>query len=390
MLKKRKLKLKDLSRWVVMLAIASVSFSAREVHAYLPTGWTSARALGMGNAQTAIVRDGDAIFYNPAGLARVSGIHWTLLDPRASINNPQNLELATDMKFDDVEATLNKLYGKRVWAGVGGGKSAIWLPYFGVAAYQNSEVGIFTGARPNPRLELDTYFDYGGAVGFAADIVPSIFSIGATVRYINRTGAKQNVGPATLANLSSDDLRGQLERRGTGYAADFGALLRIPGPISPSVSFVYRDAGVTTFSHEEGVGAPASVPSEMIIGAGMIMDLPLVTITPAIDFRYVNWIGVHTGLNINAGVEVELPLLSLRGGVSQGYYTAGAGVDIGFLRADVATWAVELGAYPGQHPDRRYMGQVTIELGFDAPSLFSTGKGRAAGDSSRRGLKRRR
>ena len=378
------------ARWLLVIAIATVSISAREAHASLPIGWTSARALGMGNAYTAIVRDGDAIFYNPAGLGRASGIHWTVMDPRASINNPANLELANDLKFDDVQATLSKLYGKRVWAGVGGGKSAVWLPYFGVAAYHNTEVGAFTGSRPNPFVDLDTYFDYGGAVGLAADLVPGFFSIGATVRYINRTGAKQKIGPGTLANLDSEDLRRQIERRGTAYAADFGALLRIPGPISPSVSFVYRDAGVTTFSHDEGIGAPPAVPSEMIIGAGVTMDFPLVSITPAIDFRYVNWTGVHTGLNINGGVEVELPLLTLRGGVSQGYYTAGAGVDLGFIRADVATWAIELGAYPGQHPDRRYMGQVTIEFGFDAPSLAGGGKGRAAGDSSRRGLKRRR
>jgi len=372
------------------LVVAALSVFAYEAQASLPVGWTSARALGMGNAYTAVVRDGDAIFYNPAALARVSGIHWTLIDPRISINNPGNLELARDLNADDVESLINKLYGKRVWAGVGGGKLAIWFPYFGVAAYQNSEVGVFTGARPNPRVDLDTYFDYGGAVAFAVPLVPKYFSLGANIRYINRTGSKYPVGPATLANLDPEDLRQQLGRRGNAYGVDFGALLTLPGPVTSSISFVYRDAGVTTFSHEEGISAPASVQPEMIIGAGLTMDFPLVSITPAIDFRYVNWSGVQTGLNINAGIEVDLPLLALRGGISQGYYTAGVGLDLGFIRADAATWAVELGAYPGQHPDRRYMAQVTIEFGFDGPSMFGGGDGRSAGDSSRRGLKRRR
>ena len=37
---------------------------------------TSVRALGMGNAYTAIVHDSDCVFYNPAGLAIVCVCGW--------------------------------------------------------------------------------------------------------------------------------------------------------------------------------------------------------------------------------------------------------------------------------------------------------------------------
>ena len=393
MLRRRFSKLRFKLRLLVAFALAALWMS--HAQAVLPTGWTSVRALGMGNAYTAVVSDSDAIFYNPAAMARVSGVHWTIIDPHVGINNPQNAQLAGELGSvgDDVSVFLDKLYGKQIWAG-GGGKSAIWVPYFAVAAYSNSEAGVYAGSAPNTRLNMNYFFDYGAALTTAADFIPGFFSMGFTVRYINRSGTTNVVGPSTLALADSNALTSEFKRRGVGYGVDFGALARVPGPISPAVSFVYRDAGVTAFSHNEGAGAPPRTLSEMIVGAGVKVDLFLISVTPSVDFRYVGWTGVATGMNINAGVELGLPFLNIRGGVSQGYYTAGVGLDLGIIRADAATWAVEMGAYPGQDPDRRYMVQATIELGFDPMALFGGfgGKGGSGGSggAERRGLKRRR
>ena len=103
------------------------------------------------------------------------------------------------------------------------------------------------------------------------------------------------------------------------------------------------------------------------------------------------------GSNLGLGLELGLPLLNLRGGMSQGYYTAGAGIDLGMIQADVATWGVELGAYPGQSVDRRYMAQLTIQLGIDFGNLFGgggsgggDGSGSGGGGSGHKRLKRRR
>ncbi len=42
------------------------------------TANSSVRALGMGDAYTALADDESALFYNPAGLARVRGINWKI------------------------------------------------------------------------------------------------------------------------------------------------------------------------------------------------------------------------------------------------------------------------------------------------------------------------
>jgi hypothetical protein len=377
-----------------LTALAVLVLFAINAQASLPLGWTSVRALGMGNAYTAVVDNSDAIFYNPAGMARVNGIHWTIMNPRVGLGNPANISAASGVTSSgDIGEKVSNLYGKPIWAG-GGGLSAITVPYFGAAAYANTEAGINTSQPPYPRMDLNYYFDYGGAIALAADFIPGFFALGTTVRYINRTGTTNTLGPATFANLDQDALVNELKRRGTGVGVDFGMVMRFPGPVSPSASFVYRNAGQTVFQKTEGIGAPPNIPSEMIAGVGLTVSLPFISITPAVDFRYIGWTGVATGLNINAGVELSLPLIDIRAGISQGYYTAGLGVDIGFIEAGVATWAQELGAYPGQEPDRRYMAQLTMQLGLDFASLFggkggSGGSGGGGGGEGRR-IKRRR
>jgi hypothetical protein len=223
---------------------------------------------------------------------------------------------------------------------------------------------------------LNYYFDYGVAMSAAVEPVPG-FGLGITGRYVNRTGTNSTLGAAIISQNNTTQLQNMLENRGDAIAVDFGALVTVPGPLSPSLSFVYRDIGNTTFTHSQGLTAPPSVQSEMIAGASLAIKGPLITITPSIDYRYIGWANVPTGENINLGCEVSLLLIDLRGGLSQGYYTAGAGLDLGIIRADAATWAEELGAYPGQQVDRRYMVQLTIELSFDPGKFLSDASGKS-------------
>ncbi len=59
-----------------------------------------------------------------------------------------------------------------------------------------------------------------------------------------------------------------------------------------------------------------------------------------------NWI-----LHVGVGVELTiLEILSFRGGFSQGYFSAGLGLDLAFCRLDVAMFGQELSAEPGLRP----------------------------------------
>ena len=350
--------------------------------AELANNWTSTRALGMGNAYTAVVSDADALFYNPAGLANISGINWTIFDFHGgfdgtdSVNTAQSLTNAST----DLPGTMKKLYGQKIWAGAGA-KSAVTLPGFGIAAYGNADVGLQASSAPNPVISPHILVDYGLVTGFGLNIIPGLMKIGIVGKRVNRTGTTTTLGSAELASLDTNSLEQEFRRRGTGYGVDVGALIKTPGPISPSASLVYRDVGNTSFTFEEGAGAPPPIEGELIAGAALEVSLPLIRITPAFDFRYLNRSDVQLGKKISAGVEVSLPVLDIRAGLNQGYYTAGVGVNLSLLRIDVATWGVELGEYPGQREDRRYMANLTFEIGFDAFGLFS-GSGSSHSDGS--------
>lgn len=359
--------------------------SARE----LSETWTNVRALGMGNAYTALVDDVDSLFYNPAGLARNSAFSWEVFDPRVGLNGADAIQSAQELASagDNVSEVIESLYGKKLWAG-GGMKTGILIPNFAMAGFVSANAAVNVQNPAATTMNLNYFLDYGVALGGGFSFIPNFMQVGLAVKRINRTGTTLPVGPSTLATLDPADLQAELKRRGTGYALDFGTVISVPGPVSPSLSFVYKNLGGTSFSHEEGAGAPPYIEPEMIIGAALDIDAGLVSVTPVLDYKYANRADIQLGKKVHLGVEIDLPLLELRAGLHQGYYSAGVGVNMGILRVDAATYGVELGEFPGQHEDRRYVAQVSFELGFD-PGQFGFGGGSGAGKDGKPGERRR-
>lgn len=374
---------------LLFLFTVSSESNAAELH----QTWSSVRAMGMGGAYTAVVDDGDALFYNPAALSKVSGVEWTIMDPRIGVNGPQALEVAAIASSGSTLAdTLTDLYGKAIWVG-GGGKTSFVMPNFGFAAFSNGDVGVNLQNPAFPELNLNYVFDYGIALGGAIDFIPNVWSIGLVAKRLNRTGTNLPVGPSVLASLDIESIKDQLKNRGTGYGLDIGTMLTIPSPIQPTLSFSIRNFGYTSFTFEEGVQAPPRSEPDMTLGGSLTFDTPVFNITTAMDYRFLDRADIQMGKKLHLGVEFDLPLLQLRAGLNQGYYTAGATFDMGVLALDAATYGVELGEYPGQLEDRRYVVQMTLQIGLDL-GLFggssSGGSGSSGGSANRRKLKQRR
>lgn len=379
-------RLRLLSAFIVILSIA---FSPLGYADELYQTWTSARALGMGNAYTAVVRNSDSLFYNPAGLGRVNGIKITAIDVKGAANNSsaypklKNLQGGSSTDFAD---TVNDLYGDRVTANASA-KTAVVIPYFGFGIFDNFDFS-FTAENPAmTTLNTNAINDISYAVGAAAPFGPFI-DAGFVAKKIKRIGVRQLIGPSVLGNLSSDALKNSVNIGGNGYSLDLGMNLIIPGPAQPVISFTWRNFGVTKFMPDTVGGlAPPSERDDMTLGASLTFSSMLVNITPAIDLRYMNRQDVQTTKKISFGCEIALPLIELRAGFNQGYYTAGVGVNLGLIRVDAATYGVELGAYAGQLVDRRYVLEAALELDFDFGN--SSGKGSGSRGSSRH-LKQRR
>ena len=72
------------------------------------------RALGMGNAYTALVDDEDSLFFNPAGIGRNSGIFWSVVDFNFGVNDiSDTLDTFSDLTGSSSEfaSALSNLYG---------------------------------------------------------------------------------------------------------------------------------------------------------------------------------------------------------------------------------------------------------------------------------------
>ncbi len=365
-------------------SIGTTAFSAELVQT-----WTSARALAMGNAYTAVVSDTDSLFYNPAGLARSSGFHWVILDPRVGLNGEGGINAVKDFtESEDMAQLFNDLYGNPL-SFTAGAKSAFQIGGLAFGAFSGTDFSANLSNPAYPNFDLKYNGDYGFNLGIGFDFIPGLAKFGIVGRWINRVGTSLPIGASTMATLDGDALEEQLKNRGTGYGLDLGWVFTIPSPIQPSLSFVWRDVGNTQFEHQGGAQAPTRIDSEMIVGGAVEISVPLISITPSFDYRYVNREDVQMGRKIHLGLEISLPLISIRAGLNEGYYTAGAGLDMGLFRIDVATYGVELGEYPGQLEDRRYMAQLALELGFDPSSFGFGGSGSGGGGGGRR-LKQRR
>lgn len=356
---------------LIVLAMPEKSLASAAIDGKIYNTFHSVRAMGMGNAYISIVSDTDSLFYNPAGVARISGFNWTIADPWVGASGVEAFKEVTNLQEDaGFESAVRNLYGDHVWLGAGA-KSVFGIPYFAVGVYDHLSADLDINNPVYPNLDIAATNDYGYMMGVGIPFIAG--EIGLVVKYIQRTGSRVPFGPSFVASLDPDTIRSSIEKKGTGYGLDLGMNFRIPGPLTMVVSGVWKNVGELSFRSDEGE-APPGEPNEISVGTALELDVPLLEVRPAIELKHLNREDIQLGNKIHLGLEISLPLIDLRAGFHQGYYTAGVGLNLGILRVDAATWGVELGAYPGQREDRRYALQATLELGFD-PSLSFLGGG---------------
>ncbi len=345
----------------------------------------SVRALGMGNAFTAIARNTDALFYNPAGIAKTEEVQLTLLKAKVGVNGVDAYEKALDLDSDNLADTLREFYGEHLWMG-GGAVVGFSMPYFAAAVYDSFNVSADLSNPALPSFQVDFVNDYGIATGLGVDLAKGL-SVGIVAKRINRIGSSAEISVESLANLNSDDLKDELDNRGLGYSLDAGIAMTFPTAVKPTLAVVMQNIGDTTFSLDRGLKRPPTDTQQIIASASLEIEAPGMVVTPVFEMKHIDSSEqIHAGKKFHAGVEVDLPGLALRGGFHQGYYTAGVGLNLGVVSLDFATYGVELGQYPGQHEDRRYIMEMTIDFGFNP----STGSFLGTTSKSRRNLKQRR
>jgi hypothetical protein len=345
----------------------------------------SIRSLGMGGMYIPIVKDNDALYYNPAALGRLEGLNIQLINLNLGVSSLDSDTLETISHIDTNDpTTFNDLFGERIWAG-GSAKAGVAIPYFGVGYVSDYQVSL---ELHNPGFpEFDTYYlnDTSFVIGGAITIGPGAY-LGMTLKQTTRQGGtRKDLGLSTVVDGATlDDIADQFDDKGVGYGVDIAWLQELKTPFNPTLTIVWQDVGNTAFTKTAGTNAPPHIPQNLSAGAAIGIDLPGIDWTVGVEGRHLLDTDIQLGKKLHVGTELSLPFIDLRAGLNQGYFSYGVGLNFLLFRLDAVSYSEELGVYPGQTADNRYMIGLSIDLSFDANFNFQDNNGK------KRKLKQRR
>ncbi len=229
---------------------------------------TSARAVGMGNAFVAVADDPSTVFYNPAGLARLRGVHFSMMYDRGSVWG-----YALDEKpYVGFGSLVYPLSGNSGVLAFSGGRKASWS--------SNSQI------------------------------------VGQNILSLSYA---RSIGPMSSVGLNAKLLSNSKVDKKTGFEVDFGLLF----PITDRFSFGLAGENLlgTDMTPDSGV-MPASPQTPSLFNysrrqykVGMSVSLPTGTNSTRIAYDvivkdkknfssstpYLNSLGVEQGISLIPG-----------------------------------------------------------------------------------------
>ena len=359
--------------------------------------YESPRALGMGDAFIAVANDYNALFYNPAGLARREDGELNLfLDLAASASF-----LTAQKDFQDAAATtgtdtqkltaavaaIEKYYGKTFSLRTSPINGVLVRPGWGVG-FIPADLSLELTMHQNvgPAINLSVYLDSTLAIGYGSDfrgMSAGRMSWGVTGKLVNRGYFSKTVTALELATnpnlVSAQDLR-----EGYTIDGDVGFLytphLPSDGIFSvlrlarPTFGAVVRNVGETGFKNSFklinklqtdapeklyrvlDIGTKWEYPSAWIFGGRGVLDIR------DINHPYWNW---HKGTHL--GFEFDWAVSSwwkgnYRVGLSQGYLTAGVSALFTIFNLDLVTFSEDVGTFSQSVENRMYMARLNLNF----------------------------
>lgn len=309
----------------------------------------------------------DASFSNPAALARQKEIEIRLLEFYAGLNN---FLFENSSEFQNIDtnnpATLNPFYGERVWTQIGG-KAGFSFPGFALGYFNDGEV---VAELHNPVMpEFETYFrnDEGIYLSGAWDLGSNLY-LGTSVKRVRRWGGNiQNLSVGDLIDSSNaNDVGEHFSDKGTGFGVDMSLMYVGDSALSPTFVVAAYDIGTTSFKEYAGTQGVTPLKTDFAVGGGVSAGQPGFDLQLGFEVRHLQDHQLDLGQKIHLGAEVSLANLSIMGGYNQGYLSYGVAVDLWLLSLEAVSYSEELGYFPGQSADPRYMVSLKFDLSFDA------------------------
>lgn len=364
---------KSIAIFLVLIAAGGLAFGQMST-----LSAKDARSMGMGGTFSAFSSGYSSFFGNPAGFAGkgsftvIDDASWLYVKPTED-NLAKIQSIANGASSSEIRATLNDFITTN---GFGGGSSSGfgWAGGgFALGAFVISDQYVSGTTLLGSKLVSSN--SANAVLGLGIPIINAKnlkLQLGGDVRpffRVDSLGSGWNFNDI-LTPLIGDGgdvmtaLRSQNISSGYGLAMDFGGQLTV-GPLMFGVSV--RDIAPTFKTGTSTVGElmDGTLPSftinstlkpQVTAGAGLSLKIIPKIIETNIyaemkDLISVVQDGKDPFTQLHAGADLKLlSFVTLRGGVSSGYYSVGAGIDLILLELDAAVFTEELGIKAGDNP----------------------------------------
>lgn len=362
---------------IVLFAAAGAAFAQTSIDGLVSK---DAKTMGMGGAFRTFSTGYETFFGNPAGFASSKGsltiadiAAWAYIRPtQANLDKIQQL-MDSNTSDPDKGKIINELQTENNGLGAGAAIGLGWAGKgFGLGLTMVSEN--YTDA-----LKIKAMTQMNGVVGlaFPLSLGPMKLKLGVDGRVFLRTDSDGTWNLMDVMGSSSFDPATLPIINGYGFAADAGAVLEL-GPLV--IGGAVRDLGLafdaghgTIQNLIDGNIPLATNPTTYVLDpkvyAGLGFKFALGKLfAPSIyaEVSDVEAVVADTNAiwtNFHAGAELKfLNFIALRGGLNQGYYSIGAGIDLLFIEVDAAVFTEEVGLYAGNRPRSGIALQFAVRL----------------------------
>ena len=379
---------------------------------YMPT---NVRALGMGGAQLAVGGRSDSFFVNPANLG-AKKFQLSLPSVAVTVYHPyEMLKVNEDTGTSLVDDIINAMDSGNMDQVVGSATNFFrsFQKGSGKLATLDASVGFTAGGFGLGVQVRDTIHTYGGStggldtqlfdelnaaatlgLGFRINLGSSFsIDIGGAVRF-SYLGYTAGVGAKTALDMFGSDSSVDPAQYFTeqlplaaGFAIPFDVGVNLNLPAGFKISTVARNLnGTYRMKVFDNVNSFTSGWSDSITGAkdfkievpwqldaGLSWKWENGFFSPTVAVDMVDIVGFaksgsFDGRNImkhvKAGAEIRLlSVLDVRGGLNQGYWSVGAGLDLFLLKVDLAYYWLEFGETVGDYGLDGF--SIRFNIGYD-------------------------
>jgi hypothetical protein len=324
--------------------------------------YTSDRGAAMGDAVLPLADDASALFYNPAGLAKIRGVDFEPFNFNFYANSGyiNHIGPGSFYKITSLSASQGNLASNAGnFMGVGGEYFPSFASHgFAFGVLLNNEVGAI--ANSSGSLTYRSMYQMIPTAGYGLRLADGIVRIGYSLQWINQASGDVTV-PQSTANAGYNQNLAQ----GSAFSNNVGFALTLPYTYLPSLNIVGRNIGGAHFNTSsiyqftpDPTGAPPDDPFSI--------DSSLSFVTKLGGGDKINWVFEDRDMTNTSGMEFlgRMALGSeyiynntfyLRGGWGSGYPAAGIAMKTKQGEFGLSWFSEELGQTYHSMRDERYM-----------------------------------